>query len=92
MSIDTHVHTRDMPGPHRHGSDQSYATPEQLIEMYDEVGIQRAVILPGVAPECAHHIRSVQDVLAICDRYQDRFIPFCNTDPGQLGNSPAADL
>ncbi len=92
MVIDIHVHTRDMPGPNRPGTDQTYATPEQLIEMYDEVGIDRAVILPGSIPDCSFHIQSVQEVLAICERYEDRFIPFCNIDPRQVANSPDADL
>ncbi len=92
MVIDIHVHTRAIPGPNRKGTDQTYATPEQLIEMYDEVGIDRAVILPGVTPECAFHIQSLQEVLSICERYPDRFIPFCNIDPRQVSNSPDADL
>ncbi|MGI5819543.1 MAG: amidohydrolase family protein [Armatimonadota bacterium] len=92
MVIDIHVHTRHMPGPNRPGTDQTYATPEQLIEMYDEVGIDKAVILPGTNPECSHHIQSVQDVLEICEMYPDRFIPFCNVNPRQVRNSPDADL
>jgi len=92
MVIDIHVHTRSTVGPKRFGTDQTYATPEQLIEMYDEVGIDRAVILPGVNPECSHNIQSVQDALDICERYPDRFIPFCNINPRQVRNSPDADL
>ncbi|NLO06041.1 MAG: amidohydrolase family protein [candidate division WS1 bacterium] len=91
MVVDIHVHTRHHPGPNRPGTDQTYATPEQLIEMYDEVGIDRAVILPGTNPECSHHIQSVQDVLEICERWP-RFIPFCNIHPLQIRNSPEADL
>jgi predicted TIM-barrel fold metal-dependent hydrolase len=91
MVVDIHVHTRHHPGPNRPGTDQSYATPEQLLAMYDEVGIDRAVILPGTNPECSHHIQSVQDVLEICERWP-RFIPFCNIHPLQIKNSPEADL
>jgi hypothetical protein len=92
MVIDIHVHTRNKPGPTRKGTGQSYATPEQLIEMYDEVGIDRAVILPGTNPECAFHIQSVQEVLEICEQWPDRFIPFCNIHPQQVANDPDADL
>ncbi len=92
MVIDVHVHTRNTPGPNRPGTDQTYATPEQLIEMYDDVGIDRAVILPGTNPECSFHIQSVQEVLDICEEYPDRFIPFCNIHPRQVGNSADADL
>ena len=92
MVIDIHVHTRHHPGPNRPGTDQTYATPEQLIEMYDEVGINKAVILPGSNPENSHHIQSVQDVLEICEMYPDRFIPFCNIDPRLSVNSADFDL
>ena len=92
MVIDIHVHTRNKPGPTRRGTGQTYATPEQLIEMYDEVGIDRAVILPGTNPECSFHIQSIQDALDICEQYPERFIPFCNIHPQQVANSPDADL
>ncbi len=92
MFIDIHVHTRNKPSPNRYGSDQTYATPEELIEMYDEVGIEKAVILPGINPECAHVVQSNEDAIEIAERYPDRFIAFCNIDPRMIDNSPDADL
>lgn len=92
MYIDIHVHTRLRPGPLRYGTEQTYATPDQLIEMYDEVGIEKAVVLPGCSPECSHHVQGVAEVLEIAKLYPGRFIPFCNMDPRQVRNSPDADL
>ena len=90
MFIDIHVHTRGTPGPKRAGK-QAYATPAQLLERYDALGIERAVLLPGVTPECAYQPQSNEEVIDIA-RQNDRFIPFCNVDPRALSNSSDAPL
>ena len=46
MFIDIHVHVRRTPGPLRRGKPAN-ATPAQLIERYDALDIERAVLLPG---------------------------------------------
>lgn len=92
MFIDIHVHTRNRPSPNRLGTDESFATPEELLEMYAEVGIEKAVLLPNVNPECSFDVQPVQDMLDIAARYPGRFIPFCNVDPRMVANSPDADL
>lgn len=91
MFIDIHVHTRRIPGPPR-ANGQTYATPEQLIARYDAMGVECAVLLPGVSPECSHVPQSNQEILEICGRFPGRFIPFCNVDPRAVGNSPSAPL
>jgi predicted TIM-barrel fold metal-dependent hydrolase len=68
-----------------------YATPEQLIQRYDAIGVERAVLLPGVSPEANRQIQSVEEVLEISEA-DGRFIPFCNVDPRQVANSPDAPL
>lgn len=91
MFVDIHVHCRKVPGfPRADGT--SYATPEELLERYDRMGVEKGVILPGVSPECARTPQSLEEVLEICERYSDRFIPFCNIDPRMLSNSPDAPL
>jgi len=60
---------------------EAVAKPAQLIEMFDRVGIDRAVMLPLVTPENALLVQSNEEILAIADDYPDRFIPFCNIDP-----------
>jgi uncharacterized protein len=92
MFIDIHVHTTSMPSINIPGSEQTLATPEQLIEMYDTVGIERGVLLPNANPEGIWCVQSNEEILAIVERYPDRFIPFCNIDPRLWTNNPDEDL
>jgi len=62
-----------------------------LIKRYDKIGIERAVLLPIVSPECAYQIQSTEDILEIA-RETRRFIPFCNVDPRQMTNTADAPL
>jgi predicted TIM-barrel fold metal-dependent hydrolase len=91
MFIDIHVHVRKRPAPLRH-SKQAYIAPQQLIERYDKLGIERGVLLPGVNPECSVQSQSNEEVLEIAELYPDRFIPFCNIDPRAVTNSADAPL
>ncbi len=90
MFIDIHVHFRSIPGYSRNAK-PSYATPEQLIARYDELGIEKAVALPGVSPECSRVPQSNEEVLKVAEE-TGRFIPFCNIDPRALTNSWDAPL
>jgi len=91
MLIDIHVHTRPDNVPPRAGG-SAFATPEELIAMFDERGIDKAVILPEGSPEAASPGVSVSECLEVVARYPDRFIPFCNIDPRMLTHSPQADF
>ncbi|NIA15702.1 MAG: amidohydrolase family protein [Nitrospiraceae bacterium] len=91
MFIDVHVHVRRIPGPLR-GGKPAYATPQHLIERYDAIGVERAVLLPGVNPECAYVPQSNEEVIELAELYPGRFIPFCNVDPRALTNTPGAPL
>ena len=91
MFIDIHVHVRSIPGPPR-GGKQAFATPEQLLERYEAIGVEAAVLLPGVSPECAYVPQSNEEILQVCERYPGRFIPFCNVDPRAMTNSADAPL
>ena len=87
MFIDIHVHTRRFPAPPRITSDKvTYASPEELFEAYDEVGIECGAVLPGVNPECSYGVQSVEEVLDLAAQYP-RLIPFCNVDPRAMTNS-----
>jgi predicted TIM-barrel fold metal-dependent hydrolase len=93
MFIDIHVHTRRIPGFPR-GGNRVYATPEQLIERYDTLQIEKGVLLPGVNPECSDTPQSNEEVIEVAEK-TGRFIPFCNVDPRALGNScfsPLGDI
>lgn len=97
MFIDIHVHTLMCPAAPRfyHGDNMTFAGPEALIAGYDAVGIEQAVLLPVVNPECAYTVQSNEEILAICEKYPGRFIPFCNIDPRFIANhwqAPLGDL
>ena len=93
MFIDIHVHARDYPCLPRWGK-QAFATSAQLAERYDALGIERAVVLPGVSPECEYSPQSNQEIIELAKK-NNRFIPFCNVDPRSLANrhdAPLGDL
>lgn len=91
MLIDNHVHVTPSRTTRRKDGD-TYCTPSKLIEMMDELGIDKAVLLPRVSPECGVRVVTVEDVLEICAVYPDRFIPYCNLDPRWDTNDEKADL
>ena len=87
MFIDIHVHTKQIPGPPRvTGDNMTYATPEELLAGYDEVGVERACVLPEVNPECSFALQSNEEILDLAAKNR-RFIPFCNVDPRAMTNS-----
>lgn len=92
--IDLHVHTREIVGPFRSlvRENDTYCTPEQLLEKYEEYGIERGVILPGINPECAVHPQSLDEVMAICEKYPEHFSWFMNIDPRSVNNSENSDF
>ncbi|MDD3926449.1 MAG: amidohydrolase family protein [bacterium] len=91
MFIDIHAHTHRIPGPPR-GGKQAYATPRQLLERYESINVESAVLLPTANPECAYETQSNMEILEICKAYPGRFIPFCNVDPRAMTNSADAPL
>jgi predicted TIM-barrel fold metal-dependent hydrolase len=86
MFIDIHGHFLKSPGFPRNGK-PSFSTPEQLIERYDFLNIEKAVVLPVVNPECTYASQSNEEVIEVAEK-TGRFIPFCNIDPRALDNSP----
>lgn len=88
MFIDIHVHTSRLRGfPRVNGDNQTFATPDELLAGYDEVGIERACLLPNLSVECTEVMQGNEDVLEIAGQYGGRFIPFCNIDPRMLANT-----
>ena len=91
MMIDAHLHTVRRQGLPRDESGDNYASPQKQIEIMDETGIDRGILLPGVSPECRKQYSTNEDILDVCADYPDRFIPFCNIDPRSESNSAASD-
>ncbi|MDO9465070.1 MAG: amidohydrolase family protein [bacterium] len=92
MFIDVHLHTTRKKSLPRNEKGDNYASPEELIEMMDRAGVDKGILLPGVNPECRKQFSTVEDIMDVCEKYPDRFIPFCNIDPRAEKNSPDADL
>jgi hypothetical protein len=76
MFIDIHGHFLKSLGFPRNGK-PAFSTPEQLIERYDRLNIEKALVLPLVNPECAYASQSNEEVLEVAEK-TGRFIPFCN--------------
>ena len=88
FDIHAHAYRKPCPFPNR------FALPEELLPMYDRLGIEQAALLPLVSPE-VYLPQSNDDVLEMAEKWPDRFIPFCNIDPRALNNTcdtPLGDL
>ncbi|MBR4016771.1 MAG: amidohydrolase family protein [Oscillospiraceae bacterium] len=90
MFIDIHSHCyRVLPFCNQYVP--PFCTPEQLIRRYDKMKVDYAVLLPVINSEI-YFVQSVEDVVEICQKHPDRFIPYCNVDPRAMTNSPTAPL
>jgi len=90
MFLDIHCHAYLFDCPPQDGVTQ-FCTPEEVLKRYDELGIGKGVLLPLIGPE-VYMPQSNQEILEICRRYPDRFIPFCNIDPRGIDNSVFTDF
>jgi len=90
MFIDIHVHAYRKECPPAAGR-IPFATPEQVLKRYDEIGIEKGVLLPLIGPE-VYLPQSNEDIIDMCERSGGRLIPFCNIDPRGMTNSPDAPL
>lgn len=87
MFIDIHAHAYRKPVPFV----VQFCTAEELIQRYDELGIEKGVLLPIVSPEI-YFPQANEDILDMAAQYPDRFIPYCNIDPRAMTNSAEAPL
>lgn len=93
MLIDIHVHASLPRHPKLTRMNGTYyPTPDTLIGMMDDAGIDKACVMAGISPECRYTVVTVEDVLEICSRYPERLIPFANLDPRFLANDTRADF
>ena len=87
MFIDIHSHVYRILPP---GSPR-FSTPKELLERYDKMKVDYAVLMPLVNPEI-YFPQAVDDIIEISQQYPDRFVPYCNVDPRCRTNSVFADL
>ena len=91
MFIDAHQHTARVKGlPRQNGG--NFASPEEIIVEMDRTGVDKGILQPLPNPECHGQIVPTEDILEICGRYPDRFIPFCCIDPRAGENRPDYNL
>jgi predicted TIM-barrel fold metal-dependent hydrolase len=86
MFIDIHAHAYRKECPLADGW-HKFATPEEVIRRYDEIGIEKGAFLPLIGPE-EYLPQSNEDVIDMCEKSGGRLFPFCNLDPRGLGNGP----
>jgi len=75
--IDAHVHI----GRLSFNPDYKPLTSEQLISTMDELGIEKAVLLPLDSPEATDGYFTTLEALEAVEQYPERLIPFCCVDP-----------
>ena len=90
MFIDVHGHAYLFDCPPQDGHTQ-FCTPEEVLKRYDELNIEKGILLPLIGPE-VYLPQSNQEILEICRRYPDRFLPFFNIDPRGIANSVFTDF
>ena len=91
--IDIHAHVTPFPElapPIATGMPMPSA--EQLIGLYDELGIEKGVLLPLTSSEYHFEQTTSLDVKYVVDQHPDRLLWFCGIDPRTCGNNPGADI
>jgi predicted TIM-barrel fold metal-dependent hydrolase len=87
MIIDAHAHVYADPKIKPSPGATTYMSVEQQLDVMDRMGIDVSVILMLNGPECTGEPQSVFEIQHICNKYPNRFIPFCCIDP-RLQNQP----
>ncbi len=90
MLIDIHVHMSDRGAPRPKGNLQP--TAEEMVARLDHFGIDKAVCMARMSPECGFRYVTPEHVLEGCARFPDRLIPFMNFDPRMLSHGPDSDF
>ena len=81
MIIDVHAHVYADPRIKPRQGATTFMSAKDQITVMDRLGVDKAVILPLNSAECPAEPQSIGEVLAICEKYPGRFIPFCHVDP-----------
>ena len=90
MFIDIHAHAYLFDAPPQDGR-TTFCRPEEVLRRYDELEIEKGVLLPLIGPE-TYLPQSNQEVMEICRRHPDRFVPFFNIDPRGIDNDDDTDF
>lgn len=94
--IDIHVHATAFPDyfPTAKPGDPNtrIVSAEQLIQMYDALGIEQGVLLPLSSPEAQVSPVTSEACKYMADKYPDRLFWFCNVDPRAVADMAESNL
>lgn len=91
--IDIHAHATAFPEyipPFKWGG--RFCSGEEVIKFYDEINIEKGVLLPISAAEGQLTPMTSESIKFIADKYPDRFLWFCNVDPRAMDNNSETDF
>ena len=89
--IDVHIHTSMWKGA-QINSHVVLASPEYLRKVYDELGIEKGIVLPLVSPEFRFCVQSNEEMEYLGNKYSDTFFWACCVDPRMGKNNSESDL
>ena len=91
--IDIHAHATLFPDyfPMCRANNR-FVNPEEVIAYYDELNIEKGMLLPISSPEGQITPMTSEACKFISDKYPDRFLWYCNVDPRAMFNTPDSDL
>jgi len=89
--IDMHAHVLSSRGYLRKDG-TTYVLPDELIAMYEQIGVEKGVLLPLVKIEQSTDLNTNREIRDIAHAYPNNFYWFCDIDPRQLTNSPNSDF
>jgi len=90
--IDIHAHASRVTGLTRADRKDRFPTPDELIESMNIIGINKAVVMSFVSPECQYCLITTEEVLSICEEFPSRLIPFMGIDARMLHNRPDSNF
>lgn len=91
--IDIHAHATAFPEyapPFRWGG--RFCSAEEVIKIYDEINVEKGVLLPISAAEGQLTPMTSEAIKFISDKHPDRFLWFCNVDPRAMDNNSETDF
>ena len=89
--IDIHAHVLSSRGYLRPDG-TTYVLPDELLAMYEQIGVEKAVILPLLKIEQSIDLNNNREIRDVVAKYPDRFWWFCGIDPRQLDNNAETDF
>lgn len=91
--IDIHAHATAYPGLYPYCAvSANFLSAEDVIGVYDKIGVEKGVLLPLVAPDGIIAPITAEATKVLADQYSDRFFWFGNVDPRAAGNCATAPL